>query len=417
MNNPVVCHCNDLGVNSDPAFGDVMVVVVAAADESIGKTGSLPRPVVPLSVSTTVPKGDGEVDTSASYNHWEAVYTREIDRLKNETPGDTRFDPDRAVKYFSERVSGYGGHPDTTTIQLADRGYFIKKRVFRTGVENQISKLFMYLAGGEEAAPSSSAFPPATVILDVGANMGWFTLLAAKHLQRHVFAFEPQPYCRYWIWEQVLRNQVVDRVQLYPLALGAGTTNISVPDYLCDPGFKLVGTYANANRAVQLRRLDDMLDAQKMPLHHILLAKIDAEGHEPAILQGAIRLFQQKRICHCIIEVVPCIWTNSRCGGGGGSTMIIDRDAVRVFREFMETHGFQATLLTDAGFAKFVLAWKVSPTEIKQRGWPNTGPYYDIPDADGLEKLLQSRLEQRKGTNIWFSLPECAAAASAAGGT
>src|SRR5262249_9898465 len=71
------------------------------------------------------------------------------------------------------------------------------------------------------------------VFYDVGANAGFFSVLAAKHVgpSRRVFALEPLPENIASIQEQIALNQL-EQVELVPRAVGAalGTSEFSFPE-------------------------------------------------------------------------------------------------------------------------------------------------------------------------------------------
>ena len=68
--------------------------------------------------------------------------------------------------------------------------------------------------------------PNATVV-DVGANVGYYTLLAARLVgpEGRVVAFEPNPVVRAQLERHVCDNGVQDRVSIEPTALADGDAN------------------------------------------------------------------------------------------------------------------------------------------------------------------------------------------------
>jgi FkbM family methyltransferase len=139
--------------------------------------------------------------------------------------------------------------------------------------------------------------------IDVGANVGWYTLLACGLGAGHVFAFEPNPRMIELLRKTLLVNGYRDRVTLTEAACGAepGTMELVVnpeeaggahvvplkwsPPAACDDACKVV-------------RLDDVILPENMvwakPLGPII--KIDVEGFEPAVLAGMPRLLQYNPI-------------------------------------------------------------------------------------------------------------------------
>jgi FkbM family methyltransferase len=130
---------------------------------------------------------------------------------------------------------------------------------------------------------------PGTVI-EVGANMGVHTVPLATELARlgrSMFVFEPQPV----IFQQLCANLAINglmNVTALPYACGSehGTVSFTAPDY-CSPG-NFGGTSMSASAATPSVRtapchtLDSLI--QDAP---VSLIKIDVEGYELQVLQGA----------------------------------------------------------------------------------------------------------------------------------
>jgi FkbM family methyltransferase len=128
---------------------------------------------------------------------------------------------------------------------------------------------------------------PGYVILDIGANIGYFSLLFAKWMRGTgaVHAFEPFPCTRRRFERNLdLNPQLKSIVRLHELAMSdfEGSISMAVPDegnpgcnHLNpkDPGTIKVTSVDAFARLERLSRLDFM--------------KIDVEGSEVALLQGA----------------------------------------------------------------------------------------------------------------------------------
>jgi FkbM family methyltransferase len=128
------------------------------------------------------------------------------------------------------------------------------------------------------------------VIVDVGANTGTYALLAALLPSIRVMAFEPNPQTFEWLRDSLRRNAVLDRVDAFQLAASDrnGDAMLSVPRWkesvlatLSKP------RYFEADGVVQVQTttLDSFL--KDHPLSRIDVLKIDTEGAEKFVLQGA----------------------------------------------------------------------------------------------------------------------------------
>ena len=133
----------------------------------------------------------------------------------------------------------------------------------------------------------------AACVLDVGANAGLFSFLAAAHQPAaQVHAFEPSPR----IYPRLERNRALNRfanVTLHEVAVGNSqeTVTLHLPDTAANTGIASVNgafTAAHGTKTVPHRVPQITLDAFAATLQRpIDLIKIDVEGYEYAVLQGA----------------------------------------------------------------------------------------------------------------------------------
>jgi FkbM family methyltransferase len=159
------------------------------------------------------------------------------------------------------------------------------------------------LAKGLPYEPSVTArvrelLKPGGVFVDVGANVGYYTMMAASLVGAtgKVIAFEPNPQNCELIQMSVQANDF-NNVELYPLAVAdqPGTVELL-----------LEGTHSNARllnpaqetapvhmikHSVSTVTLDEVLAGEC----RIDLIKLDIEGAEPRAWQGMQRLLQQHR--------------------------------------------------------------------------------------------------------------------------
>ena len=165
-----------------------------------------------------------------------------------------------------------------------------------TVTEYTVSELLdrsRYLYGTYEYVYASAfvgQITPGSVVIDVGANIGEYTLWAARTAgsQGHVVAVEPNPS----LLARVSRNLELNRfsnVEVVPVALGSaeGEAVLTVPD-----GGSALGTLrdgedtpSSATRyTVPVTRLDDLIPVHDRP--RLSAIKVDVEGWEPEVLVG-----------------------------------------------------------------------------------------------------------------------------------
>jgi FkbM family methyltransferase len=137
--------------------------------------------------------------------------------------------------------------------------------------------------------------PPGGVVIDVGANIGQYTLMAAQLAgpSGHVFAFEPDPLNAAALQRSIERNGFADRVELLRIAV-AGRSGEAVLELQSDrtrsrlcPN-KSVGSLRPAATLVRTLALDDFADDRE--LDRLDFLKIDVEGADIDVLRGAERV-------------------------------------------------------------------------------------------------------------------------------
>ena len=143
-------------------------------------------------------------------------------------------------------------------------------------------------------------------VVDVGANLGFFTLVMADFCQGGaVHAFEPNPLLANYLRRNLAVNGYADRVTVHQAAVGddeTRTLHLVVPDGLLGGGH-LVERDAVAGRnstelpLVRLDRVEGARDAQ--------IVKIDAEGAEPLIWRGMEAMLRGTTLSTVLLEFAP----------------------------------------------------------------------------------------------------------------
>jgi FkbM family methyltransferase len=163
----------------------------------------------------------------------------------------------------------------------------------------------------------TSLIRPGDVFVDIGANIGYFSVLGAWRAWPggQVWAFEPQPRVYPLLWDNLSINGFSGIARSHQVALSdrAGTATMRIfegyeaastirdvsPDFVC-------ATERQTGRQsrtidVDVLRLDDVM--REVPEIHVL--KMDAEGHEPAIVKGGQKILARSRNVKIVMELVP----------------------------------------------------------------------------------------------------------------
>ena len=150
---------------------------------------------------------------------------------------------------------------------------------------------------------------PGATALDIGANIGYLTSLFAIRAgpSGAVHAFEPHPHVQETLIRNIARNRLHPEsapISMHVCALGDvyGQARLIETDYFqINRGTaRIAETRSEAelrSYSVPMDTLDNLFSDESFDL-----AKIDVEGFEPRVLQGAERLLREKRIRHIIYE-------------------------------------------------------------------------------------------------------------------
>ena len=125
------------------------------------------------------------------------------------------------------------------------------------------------------------------LFLDVGANIGLYSILAAeKGLADRIVAFEPDVRNRVQMEASLLMNGLLSKVEIVAKAVSKETGSIEfLPSPDTTTGQSKIGAGVGAIQ-VETVRLDDFLDASGLRV----FIKMDIEGHELEAIKGMERL-------------------------------------------------------------------------------------------------------------------------------
>lgn len=230
-------------------------------------------------------------------------------------------------------------------------------------------------------------------VIDVGMNDGFYTMLSAA-MGCKVYAFEVQQMCVEIAYDFVARNHFEDTVHIFhqPVSAHNGEA-MAIPHFeACDGGFSFSGGFANATTGTRIGHLNLPVRAKSV-LRAIALdtfvhsgtvvdiLKIDTEGHEPHVLQGALGLYKSRAIRQTWLEV-------QREGTG------------RAWRSYAVLQ----QILSWGYVAQFVGKWACPHGTFKAADWPAFHQHLSAR-ARGCVDLLLSLLEDesavhRKATSL-----------------
>jgi FkbM family methyltransferase len=141
---------------------------------------------------------------------------------------------------------------------------------------------------------------PGDVFADVGANVGVYTILAAKNAGAKVIAIEPIPSTFQKLRRNVAGNKIVDQVELKCYGVGEKAETLRFTEAM-DTVNHVVGIGEAVDGQVievPVRTIDELLDGSQPAIF-----KIDVEGFEWPALQGARQLLASPILKGLIIEL------------------------------------------------------------------------------------------------------------------
>lgn len=191
----------------------------------------------------------------------------------------------------------------------------------------------------EETELVKKLIKPGDIFVDAGANLGYYSLLAARGGASHVYAFEAQPGTYELLGKNVIINWMTKFITYEHLAVYSHTTDLEFFVRNHYPGNSSIGFTApdqlekwfDTTTAVKVHAvsLDDYF-ADKPA--NINLIKVDVEGAEPAVFEGARRTLAKNRDIKILCEWSPDQMATAR------------QDPARLV-EFWAEEGFRAHVL------------------------------------------------------------------------
>jgi len=184
-------------------------------------------------------------------------------------------------------------HGDLITRTLKSKGVWESHKIkFIEGVADKMN---------EHGKPTS-----AMTFVDVGANIGAIGFVA-RSMGMRTFMVEPVEMHIAMIRSTAIRNDFIDPTRFFilPFAFGndTGTSTIQII-HSNHGGSTLVPEKVAIEKAniesTQLVRLEQLDDWINFPVD---ILKIDVEGFEKCVIEGALRLFYHKRVKYVIMEV------------------------------------------------------------------------------------------------------------------
>ncbi|HYA45897.1 MAG TPA: FkbM family methyltransferase [Acidimicrobiales bacterium] len=233
----------------------------------------------------------------------EFLSSMEFDRLH---PGFRR--PERAAPSVVTTTFGF-------RIQVDPTDYAVGHTIARTGTYEP-----------EVSAVVSQILEPGDTFVDIGANIGWFSLLAATQVgpSGRVLAIEPNPGNIALLQSSIAENEL-DNTEVMAVALSDHTGAVALETdgsngrviFLDDPPVAALPV----SYVVACHPLDALLASCR--IDRVDVVKMDVEGAEPLVVQGGAETFEKYRPV-LVSEFFPRALDNSP--GGAAAYLAALRD-------------------------------------------------------------------------------------------
>ena len=157
-------------------------------------------------------------------------------------------------------------------------------------------------------------FKKNSVFFDVGANVGMYTIFAAVISQSNVYSFEPESNNFQILMENILLNNLKNKITAYPLGLGNKTelTKLYLSSFVQGSSHHNVGETVDHNlkprkfdyeQGIFSTSLNDLINKWKLPVPNYL--KIDVDGLEYKIIEESLSILNNHHLESVLIEINP----------------------------------------------------------------------------------------------------------------
>ncbi|MDC0033061.1 FkbM family methyltransferase [Alphaproteobacteria bacterium] len=155
-------------------------------------------------------------------------------------------------------------------------------------------------------------FKEGEIFVDIGANIGIYSIWAALSRQVSVFAFEPESQNYGELNKNIFYNDLSPQVRAYCVALSnqSGFDDLHLSGFAIgsschsfgeEVDFNLEPTKASMVQGCYSTTLDELVAKNVIPIpHHI---KIDVDGIEHLVVQGAMNVFANPQVKSLLVEL------------------------------------------------------------------------------------------------------------------
>ena len=170
--------------------------------------------------------------------------------------------------------------------------------IIKKGLAGATGNLYCGLMEYEDMAFLLHFLRSNDLFIDIGANVGAYTILASSEINAKTIAIEPVPSTYKNLMDNILINNIQENVKALNVGLGSKNGKLKFTK-----SFDSVNHVATENETdtieVDIDTLDTILLKEQCPI----LLKIDVEGFETEVIKGADATLLNKSLKAIIIEL------------------------------------------------------------------------------------------------------------------
>ena len=172
------------------------------------------------------------------------------------------------------------------------------KLIVRKGLTGATGNLYCGLMEFNDMAFLLHFLRRTDLFIDIGANIGAYTLLASSEIKANSISIEPLEDTFLILMDNIYINNIQDNVKAYNIGLGSKISKTHFTKSL--DTINHVATKNERNTIeVQIDTLDNILINEQCPA----LIKIDVEGYENEVINGASKTLGNNKLKAIIIEL------------------------------------------------------------------------------------------------------------------
>ena len=172
------------------------------------------------------------------------------------------------------------------------------KLILQQGLTSATAQYYMGLSEFEEMSFVLHFIEKEDLFVDVGANVGCFTLLASGVKKANTIAIEPLPSTFEHLCNNLTINGLGENVAVLNIGLGAKEGNLEFTQGNSQNNHVAAENDSNTV-SVQIKTLDNILKDRNPTM-----LKIDVEGFERAVIDGACETLEKESLRVVLIELV-----------------------------------------------------------------------------------------------------------------